>query len=304
MKHEPVLKKELVEYLNPKPGQQIVDATIGLAGHSLALLKKEPKLKIIGIDQDKQALKIAKKNLKVYENIELIHGNFAELDILINEQVDAVIFDLGVSSMHLDDQERGFSFKTTQKLDMRMNQDQKLTAYEVVNNYSVNKLKEIIKYYGEERWAKKIANMIYKERLDKEIKTTTELEEIVKSAIPKRYWPRNINPATRTFQAIRIEVNNELAGLKQGLKSAFKRLKKDGLIVCISFHSLEDRIVKKQFKLWEKDCICLPTSPICNCDKKKQVEIITKKPIRPTEQEINKNLRARSAKMRVCRKII
>jgi len=302
--HNPVLAKKVVKYINPKPGQIIVDATIGLAGHSLALLKKEPKLKIIGIDQDKQALKIADKNLKKYRNIELYHINFKQLDVSIREKVDAVIFDLGVSSMQLDDQERGFSFKTTQKLDMRMNQKQKLTAYGVVNNYSVEELKEIIKYYGEERWAKKIANMIYKQRQDREIKTTTELEETVKSAIPKRYWPRNINPATRTFQAIRIEVNNELTGLKQGLKSAFKLSKKNGLIVCISFHSLEDRIVKKQFKLWQKDCICPPTSPICTCDKKKEVEIITKKPIRPTEQEIKENPRARSAKMRVCKKII
>jgi len=304
MKHQPVLVKELIQYLNPKPNQIIVDATIGLAGHSLALLKKEPKLKIIGVDQDKQALDIAKENLKDYNNIDLIHGSFVDLDLLVREQADAIVFDLGVSSMHLDDQKRGFSFKTTQKLDMRMNQDEKLTAYKVINNYSVNQLTEVIKYYGEERWAKKIAKMICKQRIDRDIKTTTELANIVERAIPKQYWPRNINPATRTFQAIRIEVNNELAGLKQGLKNSFKRLKKDGLLVCISFHSLEDRITKKQFKLWEKDCICLPTSPICNCDKEKEAEIITKKPIRPTEKEISKNPRARSAKMRVCKKII
>ncbi len=302
--HIPVLEDRVIKFLKPADNKVVVDATLGLGGHALSILKKCSNCQIIGIDQDKQALKLAQKNLAEYQNrITLKQGNFVHLDELVNKKVDGVIFDLGLSSMQLDKDNRGFSFRKKAKLDMRMNQNQTKAAQDVINNYSVDKLTEIIRNYGEERWAKKIALNINETRKEGKIKTTDQLARIIRSSIPKKFWPKKIDPSTRTFQAIRIEVNDELKNLEKGLDVAIRLLKKGGRVVVISFHSLEDRIVKNKFKDWAKDCVCPPDYPICKCDKEKQVKILTKKPIRASKKEIELNPRSRSAKLRACEKI-
>jgi 16S rRNA (cytosine1402-N4)-methyltransferase len=302
--HQPVLVDKVIKCLNLKGNSVLVDATIGLGGHSLAILNSCLDCKIIGIDRDKQALNIASKKLISFKNrVVLKPGNFTELKSLVNQKVDGILFDLGISSMQLDKRERGFSFDKKAKLDMRMNNESKLTAEKIVNSYSANHLTKIIGEYGEERWAKRIAENIVKARKDQKIETTTELAEIVRSTIPKKNWPKKIDPATKTFQAIRIEVNDELNNLKIGLDKALEILKPKGRIVVISFHSLEDRIVKNKFKYWAKDCICPPDYPICKCNKQKQVKILTQRPIRADRKELENNPRAKSAKLRVAEKL-
>ncbi len=302
--HISVLDKEIIEYFELDKNRTIVDATVGLGGHTRIILEYCDNFKVIGIDQDKDALNYASRNLINYrDRVILKHGNFSNLASLVKKPVDGVLFDLGVSSMQLDNKERGFSFNKEAKLDMRMNREQELTAKKVINSYPASKLVEIIKEYGEERWANKIAERIVQTRKLDSIETTKELADIVRSTIPKKFWPKNIEPATKTFQAIRIEVNQELDNLKEGLDQALKILKPRGRVVVISFHSLEDRIVKNKFKYWAKDCICPPDYPICKCDKEKEVKILTKKPIRANQEEIENNPRARSAKLRACEKI-
>lgn len=307
--HVPVLLNESIEYMNPRPGETFIDGTLGGAGHSLAFLNKIlPDGILIGIDQDKTALKNAEKKLEAYkENIILVHSNFKNIKKIVEdncpEGVDGIFLDIGVSSYQIDTPERGFSYMQDAPLDMRMNQEDEIDASYILNNYSQEQLHTIIMKYGEENWAKRIAEFIVEKRKDKVIETTGDLVRIIEAAIPKRAREKGSHPAKRTFQALRIEVNKELEVLEKVIDDSIKVLKKDGRLGIITFHSLEDRIVKEKFRYYEKDCICPPEFPICVCDKKKEVKILTRKPAVSTEKEINENPRAKSAKLRVLRKI-
>ncbi|QQY80531.1 16S rRNA (cytosine1402-N4)-methyltransferase [Keratinibaculum paraultunense] len=306
--HKPVLLKEAVEGLNIREDGIYVDGTVGGAGHSIEIVNKLTTGKLIGIDQDINALNKAKDVLEDHlDKVILIHDNYVNIEnILLNlgiEKVDGVLLDLGVSSHQLDERERGFSYQKDAPLDMRMDNTQKLSAWDVVNTYSERDLERIIWEYGEERWAKRIAQFIIDERRKKSIDTTLQLVEIIKNAIPKKVRMEGHHPAKKTFQAIRIEVNKELEVLKLAIPSINKMLNKGGRLCIITFHSLEDRIVKETFKELNKDCICPPEFPICICDKKRELKIITKKPIIPTEKEIAENPRARSAKLRIGERI-
>lgn len=307
--HISVLLNESVQFMNPKPGEIFVDGTLGGAGHSLAFLGKLlPGGKLIGIDQDVTALKNAEEKLKEYkENILLVHDNFQNLGKIINEMypegVDGIFLDIGVSSPQIDTPERGFSYMHDAPLDMRMNQDEAIDAKYIINNYSVEELHRIIKKYGEENWAKRIAEFIAEKRKEKPVETTGELVKIIEAAIPKAAREKGSHPAKRTFQALRIEVNKELEVLEKVIDDSIKILKSGGRLGIITFHSLEDRIVKEKFNYYEKDCICPPEFPICNCDKKREVKILSRKPIVPSEEETMHNPRAKSAKLRVLKKI-
>ena len=291
--HKPVLLEEVITFLSPYQGEMIVDATVGEGGHSeVILVRVKPKL-LVALDTDIEILQQARMRLSNYPNVKFILGNFSQLSFLLKKEgidaVSAVLMDLGISSFHLEDPERGFSFLKNGPLDMRLDRiGNKLTAYEIVNSFSEKRLYEIIKEYGEERWAKKIARVIAERRAQSKIKSTKELADLVASAIPKRFWPKKIHPATRTFQAIRIAVNRELDSLKAGLKEAINVIKPGGRLIVISFHSLEDRIVKHFYKSFEK---------------KNYGKILTKKPIVASSCEIKGNPRARSAKLRVFEKV-
>ncbi|MBU0952531.1 MAG: 16S rRNA (cytosine(1402)-N(4))-methyltransferase RsmH [Elusimicrobia bacterium] len=285
--HVPVLLNEAVEYLNVKPGGIYVDATLGLGGYAKEILKKiGPGGLLIGVDNDKETIVLAEKEIqKTAERYQVVNDNFGNLEEILKNtgfpKIDGIVFDLGVSSYQLSKPERGFSFNSKGPLDMRMNTIGHLTAFEVVNGYPQEKLTEIFKDYGEERWAKKIAENIAQARQGKSIEDTLELSEIIKSTIPRRFWEKHLHPATRVFQAIRIEVNSELENLEKALNASLEYLKNGGRIVVVSFHSLEDRIVKRFFQE--------------NSDK---FEILTKKPVLPASGEIAINPRARSAKLR------
>lgn len=291
--HKPVLVEDVILNLVGYQGEIIVDATCGEGGHSEYILERVKPSLLVAIDQDIEILQVARERLKGYENVKFIYGNFSRIDELLKkegiEEVSAILMDLGISSYHLEDEERGFSIYKDGPLDMRMDRAGNiLTAYKVVNEYPPSKLEEIIREYGEERWAKAIVRAIVERRKEKPIRTTGELREIVERAIPKRFWPKNIHPATRTFQAIRIEVNRELEALKITLNKSVPLLKSGGRILVISFHSLEDRIVKNFFK---------------KCEQSGFGRVLTKKPITPTQEEIMENKRARSAKLRIMEKL-
>lgn len=306
--HISVLLNECIEGLNIKPNGTYVDGTLGGGGHSLEIAKRLESGILIGIDQDQNAIKKAGEVLKAYEdNVIFVKDNFSNIkNILFKlniEGIDGLLLDLGVSSHQLDEGERGFSYKYDAKLDMRMDKKGKLTAWTVVNKYSEEEIHRIIKEYGEERWAKRIAEFICIERAEKPIDTTFELVEVIKKAIPSGARKGGPHPARRTFQAIRIEVNNELQIIKDTIVDAVKLMKKGGRICIITFHSLEDRIVKETFKELNLTCICPPEMPICNCEKQREVKIITRKPILPSEQELELNSRSRSAKLRIAEKL-
>ncbi len=306
--HVSVLLNECIEGLNIKPDGIYVDCTLGGAGHSKEIAKRLENGRLICFDQDKNAIEVAKERLAEFgEKVILVRSNFEniydELNALGYTKVDGILADLGVSSHQLDEEERGFSYMADAILDMRMDDRQELDARYVVNNYSTEDLTRIISDYGEERWAKRIAEFISDYRSDKEIKTTGELVDIIKRAIPKKARQDGPHPAKRTFQAIRIEVNDELGVIERLLDQAVDILAKGGRICIITFHSLEDRIVKNKFKYFEQDCICPPELPFCNCDKKKEVKIITRKPILPSKEEVHNNPRSRSAKLRIAEKI-
>ncbi|NPA14919.1 MAG: 16S rRNA (cytosine(1402)-N(4))-methyltransferase RsmH [Deferribacteres bacterium] len=290
--HTPVLLEEVISFLLPYQDETVVDATVGEGGHSEAILSRVKPSLLVAVDRDMEILQKARERLSGFPSVKFIYGNFSELSRLLKkegiDEVSAVLMDLGISSFHLETPERGFSFLSEGPLDMRLDRvGEKFTAYEVVNSFSEKRLCELIREFGEERWAKRIARAIVQRRKEAKIKSTKELAEVVASAIPKRYWPKRLHPATRTFQAIRIAVNYELDSLKSGLKSAFEVLKPGGRIVVISFHSLEDRIVKHTFRSFEK---------------KGLGRVLTKKPVLPSDQELKSNPRARSAKMRVFEK--
>ncbi|WP_039655724.1 16S rRNA (cytosine(1402)-N(4))-methyltransferase RsmH [Clostridium tyrobutyricum] len=305
--HKPVLLEETISALDIKEDGIYVDCTLGGGGHSSEILKRlGQKGRLIGIDQDKDALNAASKRLEQYKNVTYVHDNFYNIDKILDEldieNVDGVLMDLGVSSYQLDNIERGFSYMRNASLDMRMDTDQSLTAYDVVNKYSLDEIFKIIKNYGEDRFSRRIAKFIVESREKAPIETTFQLVDIIKEAVPMRFQ-NDGHPAKRTFQAIRIEVNRELSILDRAVEDSVKRIKSGGRLAVITFHSLEDRKIKVKFKNLQNPCTCPPDFPICVCGKVPVIKIITRKPIIPTEDEREKNSRSRSAKLRVVEKI-
>jgi 16S rRNA (cytosine1402-N4)-methyltransferase len=309
-RHLSVMPDEVLRFLAPKAGGCYLDGTLGGGGHS-ALIAEQclPGGGIlIGIDRDQAALQAAGQRLAVFgDDVRLVHGDFAGvsqyLDQLGISQLDGFILDLGVSSHQLDSGERGFSFQQDAPLDMRMDISGGQTAADLVNNLPEQELERIIKEYGEERWAKRVAAFIVKARSETLIERTLQLVDIIKGAIPKAKWEERIHPATRTFQGLRIAVNHELESLEQGLRSAIEFLKPGGRGVVISFHSLEDRIVKHVFRGYAAGCTCPRNLPVCVCDNRPRVRVLTGKPVMATDAEIEQNPRARSAKLRAVEKM-
>ncbi|MEG0370668.1 MAG: 16S rRNA (cytosine(1402)-N(4))-methyltransferase RsmH [Clostridium sp.] len=307
-KHVSVLLEECIEGLNIKKDGIYVDGTMGGAGHSSEIIKRlSENGRLIGIDQDTNALKASKERLSDFSNVEYVHSNFSKirkvLDDLGIEKVDGILLDLGVSSHQLDVPERGFSYMQDAPLDMRMNMDSEITARNIVNEYSKEELQRIITDFAEERWAARIAEFIVNARQEKELETTFDLVDVIKRAIPAAARRDGPHPAKRTFQAIRIEVNKEIDILENTVRDCIDVLNKDGRVCIITFHSLEDRIVKNTYKEKENPCTCPPIFPICVCGKQKEIKIITRKPIAPSEEELEVNPRSRSAKLRVAKKL-
>ena len=307
-KHVSVLLNECLEGLNIKENGIYVDCTLGGAGHSSEILKRlSADGLLIGIDQDNDALNAAKERLKEYKNVKYVHNNFYNIDSILEElqipKVDGILMDLGVSSYQLDEAERGFSYMKDAPLDMRMNKDNDFSAFDVVNDYSQEELYRIIKEYGEEKFAKRVAGFIVDRRKIKKIETTLELVDIIKAAIPAKARREGPHPAKRTFQAIRIEVNGELEILNKAIEDGVNRLNKEGRMAIITFHSLEDRIVKLKFRQLQDPCECPKELPMCVCGKKPIVKLISRKAIEPTEQEVEENPRSRSAKLRIVKRI-
>lgn len=305
-KHEPVLLKECIEALNIKPDGIYVDGTLGGAGHSFEIVKKlSPKGLLIGIDRDTEALKAAKEKLKNYTNVKYVHDNHDNIKQILEELqingVDGILLDLGVSSYQLDEKNRGFSYMADAELDMRMNKEQELTAKQVINSYSEEDLANIIWEYGEEKFSRQIAKNICNVRKQKTIETTGELVEIIKKSIPLSKQ-KDGHPAKRTFQAIRIEVNNEIKPLYNTILDCINCLNKNGRLAVLTFHSLEDRAVKKAYKEAEGNCTCPSDLPYCVCGAKSQGKIINKKPIEASKEEIERNTRSKSAKLRIFEK--
>ena len=303
-KHIPVLLKETIEGLNIKPNGIYVDGTIGGAGHSKKIIEKlSPDGFLIGIDRDEEALKAAAENLKEYINYKLVHGNHDNIKEILSklniDKVDGILLDLGVSSYQLDEKTRGFSYISDNKLDMRMDKEQRLSAYDVVNTYKEEKLADIIYKYGEERFSRKIARNICQEREKRPIETTKELADIIEKSVP---YSKDGHPAKRTFQAIRIEVNNEIEPLYNTVMDCINLLKNGGRLCIITFHSLEDRAVKEAYKDAEGKCTCPKDLPYCVCGSKTLGKIINKKPIEASEDELKINSRAKSAKLRIFEK--
>jgi 16S rRNA (cytosine1402-N4)-methyltransferase len=308
-RHLSVLPEEVIQFLNPRPGGTYLDGTLGGAGHARLILERcTPGGRLIGIDQDREALQAAGERLADFGTAALlVHGNFGELeqhlDRLGAPALDGFILDLGVSSHQLDSAGRGFSFQQDAPLDMRMDTSRGETAADLLNDLPEPELERIIRDYGEERWAKRIAAFIARTRQEAPLVTTLQLVDIVKGAVPKAKWDERIHPATRTFQAVRIAVNRELESLEKGLRAALDRLKPGGRGVVISFHSLEDRIVKHIFREYATGCTCPRNFPVCACNKKPRARVLTNRPVTATGQEIEVNPRSRSAKLRAVEKL-
>ena len=305
-KHTPVMLNECIEGLNINPDGIYVDGTLGGAGHSKEIAKRlSKKGMLIGIDRDEEALKAAKENLKEFSNVKYVHGNHDEIKEILEElnidKVDGILLDLGVSSYQLDERNRGFSYLGSNELDMRMDQTQSLTAKDVVNNYDEEKLANIIFEYGEEKFSRNIARNICKYRAEKVIETTDELVKIIEESIPKSKQ-KDGHPAKRTFQAIRIEVNNEIKPLYNTILNCIKCLNTKGRLCVITFHSLEDRAVKKAMLDAKGKCTCPPDLPYCVCGAKSEGKIITKKPMVASKEEQEENSRSKSAKLRIFEK--
>ncbi|MFH1675282.1 MAG: 16S rRNA (cytosine(1402)-N(4))-methyltransferase RsmH [Pseudomonadota bacterium] len=307
--HVPVLLKEAIGYLNCRPGKVYVDGTLGGCGHALEILKQtEPDGLLIGLDLDSDALDNARKRLAGFgSRATLFQQNFASLPAILSQTdipvVDGILLDLGMSLYQLEQSGRGFSFMRDEPLDMRMNKHETTTAAELVNRLSKEELSRLLWHYGEERWSRKIAEAVMGYRRKKMITSTRELAEIVRSAVPPTGKRSRIDPATQTFQALRIAVNRELKSLKNLLESVPSLLNRNGRLVVISFHSLEDRLVKNQLKDLQKGCTCPPDFPRCVCGKKPTMKILTSKPARPSQEEIAINPKARSAKLRAAERL-
>ncbi|MEI7816229.1 MAG: 16S rRNA (cytosine(1402)-N(4))-methyltransferase RsmH [Desulfuromonadales bacterium] len=306
--HLSVLPDEVIRFLEPADGKTYLDGTLGGGGHASLIFEKAPGAILIGIDRDQSALAAAGTRLAAYgESIKLVHGDFAgvarHLNTLGIAALDGFILDLGVSSHQLDTRERGFSFQQDAPLDMRMDISSGETAADLVNELSEQELERILLEYGEERWAKRIAAFIVKERSESLITTTFRLVDIVKGAVPKAKWDERIHPATRTFQALRIAVNTELDSLTVGMRAALDLLKPGGRGVIISFHSLEDRIVKHIFREYAEGCTCPRQMPVCVCGKQPRVKVLTSRPVTATKTETENNPRSRSAKLRAVVKL-
>ena len=306
--HVSVLLKECIEGLNIKPDGIYVDGTLGGAGHSSVIASKLTPGRLIGIDRDPVALKAAGERLAPYgDRVTLVHSNFCEMDTALQnlgiDGVDGILLDLGVSSPQLDDGQRGFSYMADAPLDMRMNSEDTLDARQIVNQWSYEELKRILYDYGEERFAPRIAAAICKRREEKEIETTLELVDIIRSAMPASALREKQHPAKRSFQAIRIAVNDELGSVERVMKKAVPLLNPGGRLAVITFHSLEDRIVKNAMAEAAKGCTCPREFPVCVCGKTPQVKILTRKPIVSGQEELERNPRARSAKLRICEKL-
>ena len=306
--HVSVLLEECIQGLNIKPEGIYVDGTLGGAGHSSRIAAKLTTGKLIGIDRDEVALAAAGERLAQFgDRVRLVHSNFCELDSVLEELeipgVDGILLDLGVSSPQLDDGSRGFSYMVDAPLDMRMDATDALNAYTVVNTWPYEELKRILFEYGEERYAPQIASSICKRREQAPIETTLELVEVIRSAMPAAALREKQHPAKRSFQAIRIAVNDELNSVARVMEAAIPRLNPGGRLAVITFHSLEDRIVKNAMAAAAKGCTCPPSFPVCVCGKKPKVKLITRKPIVSGEEELERNPRARSAKLRICEKL-
>lgn len=306
--HISVLLDECIEGLNIRPDGIYVDGTLGGAGHSSQIAARLTTGRLIGIDRDPVALKAAGERLAPFsDRVTLVHSNFCEISHVLDElnidAVDGVLLDLGVSSPQLDDGNRGFSYMADAPLDMRMDSGDKLTAEQIVNTWSYEELRRILYDYGEERYAPQIASAICRKREQKPIHTTLELVDVIRSAMPPAALREKQHPAKRSFQAIRIAVNDELGSVRKVMEAAIPRLNPGGRLAIITFHSLEDRIVKNAMADAAKGCTCPPNFPVCVCGKKPQVKLITRKPIVSADAELERNPRARSAKLRVCEKV-
>ncbi|MBO0701865.1 MAG: 16S rRNA (cytosine(1402)-N(4))-methyltransferase RsmH [Candidatus Dormibacteraeota bacterium] len=301
--HRSVLSQPAIDLLAPAPGETFVDGTLGAAGHAwLVLSRLGEHGRLVGIDRDPMA--VARAREAADPRLLPVEGNFADLPAILDDlgigAVDGVLFDLGISSDQLDDPERGLSFRTDGPLDMRLSPGDPTTAADLVNGLREAELADLLWRYGEERWSRRIARRIVERR---PLSRTGELREVVAGAIPRGAWPRGIDPATRTFQALRIEVNDELRNLERGLDGAIDRLVPGGRVAVISFHSLEDGIVKRRFREETRDCICPPESPRCTCGHHRRLRILTRKPVQPDAEEIAANPRSRSARLRAAQRL-
>lgn len=301
--HKSVLLDECIESLNIKPDGIYVDGTLGGAGHSLEIVKRLEGGKLVAFDQDMDAIENAKIKLADYmDRVILIHSNFENLGEKLEENgitsIDGLLLDLGVSSYQLDTPERGFSYMHDAPLDMRMDKSLKESAWDIINRYSEEEISDIIRNYGEENWHARIAAFIVEKRKEKSIETTFELVDIIKAAVPRKARDENLHPAKRTFQAIRIAVNRELDVIEKVIRDAAEKMNRGGIIAIITFHSLEDRIVKNVFRDMSVGCICPPEFPVCTCNTVAKLKLLTKKPIISSKEELEENPRARSAKLR------
>jgi 16S rRNA (cytosine1402-N4)-methyltransferase len=307
--HRPVLLTPLIESLQPRPGQTVVDATLGAGGFTAALLERvTPGGLVLAIDRDKTAVDAGRLRFKAAgDAVQIAQGDFADLDTIVHglgvAAVDAVVFDLGISSLQLDDPARGFSFRLDGPLDMRMNPSSGTTAAQLVDSLTADELASLIREYGDERFARPIANRIARTRELVPLTTTTQLRELVEQVVPRRFWPKRIHPATRTFQALRIAVNHELESLERGLQAAISILRPGGRLGVISFHSLEDTLVKNALHVAAQNCVCPPQQPNCTCVHRATLFLLTRKVIRPDAAELASNPRSRSARLRVAEKL-
>ena len=302
--HLPVMAKEVVEYLDLPKNAVVVDATVGLGGHSEHILTEYPSTKLIGMDVDLAAVSLAKGRLCTNgEKVEIVNKNFINIKNTVNsmgiEHVDGIVADLGISSFQLERSGKGFSFNKNELLDMRMDAGLQFSAYDLVNEMKREELEYILKKYGEEKFARRIADSIVKSRARKPVQTSLELASIISNSIPRKFHAKKIHPATKTFQALRISVNNELDNLATFIEQAVEILKAGARLVIISFHSLEDRIVKHMFRKLESPCICPPDLAVCACRGVQKIKMVTRSALRPEKEELKENPRARSSKMRV-----
>jgi len=306
--HRPVLLEECIQALNIRPDGVYLDGTLGRAGHSREIAKRLTTGRLICVDRDDAALEAAQTRLADWmDRVTLVHSNFDQVGNIVEDLglrgIDGMLFDLGVSSPQLDDGSRGFSYMADAPLDMRMDRSEGITAADVVNTWSQEELRRILSQYGEERYAPQIAAAMVRARGEKPIQTTLELVDIIRNAMPAKALREKQHPAKRSFQAIRIAVNDELASVDRMLQAAVPHLNRGGRLAVITFHSLEDRIVKTGMAEFAKGCTCPPDFPVCVCGKTPDVKLVSRKPILPTDQEIEENPRARSAKLRVCEKL-